>query len=244
MIKLDRLTPNFKQNILISVNALIDIDVGLFRVIHDEYLDPSAFDTDYFNKSNVLDYIKTTYYRTQDNPLYSIASKNCDHNILDEYYMEFYKTEFNKIYDKSVYTDVLELVNLFCSNSNGELSVFIMYYQDYSLEKLKIDQDNGTIPKEVEFISGKEMKPKTLNEFDQIYLRSVTEFNILPIKSLQSPKTFYISSFGPNYGESGRIKRSKGLNDIMTSKLMHEIATFDMYNNKNIQYTKNEDKGV
>lgn len=241
MIKLDGLTPDFQQNVLISVNALVDIDIGLFLLIKDEYLDPSVFNADFFRKSNILDFIKTTYYRSQDNPLYPVSILK-DHKQLDEYYVEFYTTLYQQIYDRAVYTDVLSMIELF--TESHEIAVNVMYYKDYSLEKLKNDQEEGTIPEEVQFISGVDMKPSVLNNFDQIYLRSVTEFDVLPVKQLQSPKSFYISSFGPNFGETGKIKRSKGLNDIMTSKLMHEIATFDMYNNKNLQYKKEKVEGV
>lgn len=241
MIKLDGLTPNFKQNVLISVNSLIDIDIGLFFLIKDEYLDPSVFSVEYFEKSNIIDFIKTTYHRIEDNPLYSISVIK-DKQLLDEYYMEFYNTSYKEIYDRSVYTDVLSMIKLFLDSN--EIIVTILYYKDYSLEKLTNDQANGTIPKEVQFLSGVNLKPSIFNNFDQIYLRSVTEFDILPTKQIQSPKSFYISSFGPNFGETGNIKRSKGLNDIMTSKLMHEIAVFDMYNNKNIKYKKDKEEGV
>ena len=83
MIKLDTLTPNFRQNALISINALIDIDIGLFTLIKEQYLDPSIFNVDYFKESNILDYINTTYYRKVDNPLYLISNIN-DKNLLDE----------------------------------------------------------------------------------------------------------------------------------------------------------------
>ena len=74
MIKLDGLTPNFKQNVLISVNSLIDIDIGLFFLIKDEYLDPSVFSVDYFEKSNIIDFIKTGDIMLTDNLIKSLCT--------------------------------------------------------------------------------------------------------------------------------------------------------------------------
>ena len=237
-MKLDGLTPNFNQKVLISVNSLIDIDIGLLLLIQKEYLDPSVFDVSYFKKSTIIDFIKTTYYRSEGNPLYSISVIK-DHKLLDSYYMEFFQTSYEQIYDMSVYTDVLSMIELFLETN--EISVDVLYYKDYSITRLAVDQALGKLPESLKFISINDLKSKEFNEYNQVYLRSVTEFDVLPVKSLISPKSFYISSFGPNFSETGRIKRSKGLNDIMTSKLMHEIAIFDMYSNKNIQYKK-EDK--
>ena len=232
MIKLDKLTPDYKQNVLISINALVDIDIGLLKLIKEEYLDPKVFNVKYFEKADMIDYIRTTYFRKADNPLYYI-SINPDHHLLDEYYIEFCKTQYEEIYDRSVYTDLLPMINLFLES--GEISIAIMYYKDYSLTKLKEDQEAGILNNKITFIDGKNLKGNIMNNFNQIYLRSVTEFNILPIAQMITPKTFYISSFGPNFGENGDIKRNDNLNKIMTGKIMHEIATFDMYNMKNFR---------
>ena len=59
MTNIEGLTPNFKQNVLISINALIDIDVGLFNLIKEDYLDPSVFNIEYFKSSTVKDFIQT-----------------------------------------------------------------------------------------------------------------------------------------------------------------------------------------
>ena len=235
MIKLDTLTPNFRQNALISVNALIDIDIGLFTLIKEQYLDPSIFNVDYFKESSILDYINTTYYRKVDNPLYLISNIN-DKNLLDEYYVDFFKSAYNDIYDRSTYTDMLSVVEMFIDSK--EIDVSILYYKDYSFEELKKDQEKGILPPSLKFIDAKSIKPTQLNEFKEIYVRSVTELDVLPIKKLISPKNFYISSFGPNFSENGQIKRNEGLINIMTSKLMHDISIFDIYNQKNIKNDK------
>ena len=62
MINVDGVTPNYKQNVIISVNALIDVDTGLFKLIRDEYLDPNVFNAKYFTESSIVDFITTTYY--------------------------------------------------------------------------------------------------------------------------------------------------------------------------------------
>lgn len=240
MINIEGLTPGYKQNVLISINALIDIDVGLFSLINDEYLDPNVFDVEYFKNSNIIDYINTTYYRKENNPLYSISK--IDHNTLDEYYVEFFKTQYEIIYDKSTYTDILPMIKLFLETK--EIDVSVLYYKDYCRSKLEEDQSKGILDPRVKLVDAKLLKANQLNEFSQIYLRSVTEFDVLPIKSLYGPKSFYISSFGPNFSElTGQIIRTEGLNTVMTSKLMHEILIFEMYNKQNLNMQGEPDDG-
>ena len=242
MINVDGVTPNYKQNVIISVNTLIDVDTGLFKLIRDEYLDPNVFNAKYFTESSIVDFITTTYYRIEDNPLYPVSIIH-DKDVLDSYYIEFMQTQYNEIYDKSVYTDVLPMIELFIDSK--EIDVTILYYRDHALEKLQRDQEAGKINKAVKFVPAKDIKAGKLNEYNQIYIRSVNELDVLPIKQLMSPKTFYISTFGPNYNiETGKIKRTSGLNDIITSKLMHELVTFDMYSNKNMHHKREKKKGV
>jgi hypothetical protein len=240
MIKADGLTPGYRQHALISINALVDIDIGLFTLIRDEYLDPSVFNLDYFKNSNILDFIKTTYFRHTDNPLYAIS--NIDHDTLDEYYMEFYKTQFEAIYDRSTYTDILHIIKLFLESK--EIEVSVLYYKDYCRGKLENDQANGVLDPRVNLVDAKLLRGNQINDYNEIYLRSITEFDALPIKSLMGPKNFYISSFGPNFSElTGKIIRTEGLNTIMTSKLMHEISIFEMYDTNNLKKQGESDNG-
>ncbi len=226
------LTPNYKQNILISINALIDIDIGLFSLIKDEFLDPNVFNVDFFIQSDTLKFISTTYLRLDENPLYNVSILK-DHNLLDEYYVQFITDMYNDIYDRSMYTDVLKLLNMFCST--GELTTSILYYKDYSFDMLQKDIESGVLPNNISLVDAKTLKGRDLDKFNQIYLRSIHEFDMLPFNSFTTPKNFYISSFGPNYDHKGLLKRNKSLSSIMFGKLMHDITIFDMYNLNNLK---------
>ncbi len=231
------LTPNYKQNILISVNALIDIDIGLYLLIKDEYLDPDIFDVDFFNSSNMLKFISTSYLRVDDNPLYNV-SVSTDHNLLDEYYAQFITDKYNEIYDKSVYTDIIKLLFMFCEV--GELNTSILYYKDYSFDMLQKDIESGVLPKNISLVDAKTLKGRDLDKYNQIYLRSIHEFDVLPLNSFTTPKNFYISSFGPNYDSKGLLKRNNSLSRVMFGKLMHDITIFDMYDLSNLRNHKGD----
>lgn len=235
MTNIEGLTPNFKQNVLISINALIDIDVGLFNLIKEDYLDPSVFNIEYFKSSTVKDFIQTTYFRTNDNPLYDISVID-NTELLDDYYAQFCTDMFDDIYDKSTYTDIVNLISLFLDTN--EIDVTIMYYRDHSYKMLLEDIEGGRLPKKIKLIDGKKLKGHDLDKYSQIYLRSIYEFSNLPLKSFTSPKNFYISSFGPNFNEKGALKITPAIHDLMFGKLMHDISIFDIYSKDNIRKKK------
>lgn len=238
MINKDKLTPNFKQNVLISVNALVDLDIGLLKLIKEDYMDPNVFSEDFFNKSDTVDFINTTYFRKDDNPLYSIAVIK-DYQLLDEYYMQFMTTMYNTIFDKSVYTDIVNMIDLFIETN--EIEVTILYYTDYAREQMEKDQQEGKLNPKITFLDSKTAKGRDIDKFGQIYLRSIFEFDPLPIKDFTSPKSFYISTFRPNFNKDLSLKRTEAINSIMSSVLRHDFTVFDMYNRKNIIRSNNEE---
>ena len=239
MINLDnKSTPNFKQNVLISVNALIDLDIGLMSLIKEDYMDPSVFNEKFFSESDIIDIINTTYFRKDDNPLYAVSIIK-DYQQLDEYYMEFMTNMYNTIFDKAVYTDIVKMIDLFIDTD--EIDISILYYTDYAKEQMEKDQQEGKLNPNVTFIDSKTMRGKDLDKFGQIYLRSIFEFDALPIDDLTSPKTFYISTFMPNYNKDKSLKRTEVINKLMGATLRHDFTTFDLYNLKNIIRNKPEE---
>ena len=243
-INLEKTTPGYsKQNVLVSINALVDTDIGLYNLIKEQYLDPGVFDIEYFKNSSILDFIETTYFREDDNPLYLIANKdNLNKDLLDAFYIDFYKNVFKDIYDRSTYTDILHLINSFVDT--GEIDVTILYYNKYCLDKLKEDQKDQ-LDSKVNFIYFEDLTSEKLDSYTQIFLRSIYEVDQLPINGFTSPKCFYFSSFRPNIDMKKKdLKRTDVLNELMTGKLHHDISIFDMYNNEVIDCSfKNKDKG-
>jgi len=233
MIKASDITPGVsKHNVLISVNALVDLDVGMYKLIRDEYLDPSVFNQDFLLKASIMEYIQTSYYRTEDNLLYPISIID-DHELLDEYCAQFIKTEYNTIYDKATYTDILEMIRLFIASKEANITIY--YYGDYVKSQLENDIKDGTLPSKISLLDAKELKsPSVINKFDQIYIRSIYELDEFALKGLESPKNFYISNFGPNFDSKGNLKRTTSLKIIQMGQLMHNILIYTLYNQENV----------
>ena len=229
MIKSEGITPNSRSSLLVSVNALIDIDIGLFKLIKEEYLDPTVFDIEFFKKASLLDYIRTTYYRTELNPLYDISIIK-DKHLLDSYYIEFNKEAFNDIFDRSDYTDVLKSLSLF--QATQEIEINILYYNGYTKESLLEDQEKGILNKSYNLISLDDVIDKKLiNKFNTIFLRSIYELDSLPIDDIDFSKNFYISSFRANFDELGRLLTIPSFEKLTSNKKNnHEFSIFDMYN--------------
>ena len=77
-------TPGASQTPLISFNSIYDLDIGLIKLIQNEYLDESIFDKNFFNRP-LLSMIYDSYHRENFNPL-TMFSKSKDMELLDEYY--------------------------------------------------------------------------------------------------------------------------------------------------------------
>ena len=232
MIKQINITPDSYHihNALISVNALVDIDAGLYHLIKEQYLDPSVFNEELLKSMSIKDIINTTYFRRNDNPLYDISCIS-DRKELDNLYMEFLEKRYNDIFDRSVYTDLKSVVNAFIESN--EVNITVLYYSKYAKEQLERDQAEDKLNKKIEFISKEEL-PKRIDSFDEVYLRSIYEFDNFDDNKLTKPKVFYISTFRRNYDELGRLIKLPAIEKIMTSKLMHEIFTYSLYNIENI----------
>ena len=91
MMKSDqsKITPNGILYPLISINALIDTDIGLYNLIKESFLNYSVFRRDFFAKPQ-KEIIKALYYRMEDNPLAIMVNDNIPKNDIEDYYKQFF----------------------------------------------------------------------------------------------------------------------------------------------------------
>lgn len=211
---------------LISFDTLVDTEIGLVRLIYDEYNGTELFDTSFYEQS-VFKTVHDLYNRENTNPLTVFANK--DHVLykkIDEYYKEFIETRIKDILKLSITTLIAPMIDNF--NNSQEINPTILCYSQDQIDILQ-GEDYLKDNKKVLLSSLTENDKKKYNQF---FLKRVEE--IEPFKNLTS-KTFYISTFALNFdkekssdGNEGFIFKSSDLIDHLI-KNRNQISIFDMY---------------
>ena len=130
-----------KQHVLVVFNALYDLDIGLIELVRKEYASKDVFDYEKLYQPN-LSLLEKLYKRKDLNPLYLIANDDISKEELDSFRDQFYDSKYEDICKYSVYTDVLNLVNIIRnSSSNNIISVEIGYYNDKQKAYLESDDN-------------------------------------------------------------------------------------------------------
>ena len=130
-----------KSTPLISFNTIVDTDVGLTRLILEQYLNPEVFDPRYFQR-DFVEIIGELYRRKESNPLYLFARDTQDKDTLDTYYREFLKEKEKEILERSITTEVINMIDNF--NSTLEIQTTIVYY---TLEQKRILDEEPILSK-------------------------------------------------------------------------------------------------
>lgn len=165
------------NELLFSFNILFDIEFGLYKLIMDEYGE------EYFQfKLKDNDYLKTIImYRDNPNPLSKIATDKTKDDI-EKLLNEFIKTEYDKILDNIIFTDLIIYVE---SLKNTNRYVPIILCRNQKEEQLCIKHNLKTLLYE-ENINWKEISDR----FGSLYFRYFEEADLLELEG----KNIYFSN--------------------------------------------------
>ena len=214
-------TPGASQTPLFSFNTIYDLDIGLIRLVGEEYLDERLFDRAFFARP-FMSIICDSYHRSQFNPLTMFAKTN-DIALLDEYYNQFMERRKADIIELCVKTEIENLINMFADTK--EIYNTVYYHDDLELKEL---QANEALSK-CKFIHIKDLSQPVLRRYTQYYVKDIRE--LTPIALVEGSKTYYISSFRPNFNqETMELTMDENIESIIHKGVNHCISIFDMYN--------------
>lgn len=203
---------------LISFYTIVDTDIGLMNLIHNEYLDKTVFDETFFDK-DFYDKIYSLYRRKEKNPLLVFAKDKSNVELLDSYYKEFIETCESKILSYSITTEILSLIDTF--NISQEIVPVILCYSE---DQMKILEDEPKLSKNRKVLLSS-LSESEKKAFTQYFFRDMEE--IEPFKECIA-KTFYISSRDINLNdESSDIKDDHIIEVLLKNR--NNINIFDMY---------------
>lgn len=207
---------NAKLAPLISFDTIVDTDFGLINLIYTNYLDKSVFDVNFF-LDNTKNIIAKLYLRKDINPLYTIAKNDIDKQRLDDYYNEFLFSKKSDIYDMSITTEILNMIQTF--NKSQEIIPTILCYNEDQIRAL--EEEDDLINNQKVLLSSLTRKDK--ESFSQFFFKDISE--VTPFLDLKF-KTFYLSTYGPNFGEDD-LRDPELVKQIIMNR--NKISIFDMY---------------
>ena len=233
-----------KQHVLISFNALYDIDIGLIELVRERYSNKNVFNHEKLYQPNII-ILAEMYSRKDKNPLYMFANEDISKEDLDSYYKEFLEKEYSAIYEKAIYTDLINLINVI--RADKSMDVTISYYDDN--QKKYLENDNYT--KSIRKIDVKDIyKNDKSFKYDFVYLQSLDE--LIHYYMLES-SLVYIARYGFNLNEDGSYFNldNDSLKIFDALNRNNHIGVYEPYNlqvylsnqnnSSNNTYTNNDD---
>lgn len=204
---LNKLTP------LITVDCVLDFDVGLIRLVQEQY-----------NKSNTFvfprrfkEVIKRLYYRNEVNPLYPFLRDPSQKEEADTWYRQFMEECEEEIMERVISTEILDMCFTFLTS--GAIAPTITFFTERQMEALlrvpHIDRLRLS-----NYIADKE---NIKRDYGQIFVKTVEQLELFKDTVLS---TVYISSCGINF-VNNELKELPILQD--TIRRGNQISVFDIY---------------
>lgn len=200
---------------IIPFNLIIDIDVGLIKMIDKKYHNTDVFYTGMLS-APVKPLIYNLVNRPISNPLYVIMQDKEDIDTMDLLYDQFIEEEYENIVGNSVTTDLFGALKLFMKND--AIVPTILCSNDIEADTVsKIDFDGKKVP----IVTG--TLEENHNIFDPIYVKDFK--SILPIVNNIVGKNIYVANYSFNYEKD----KSTLLKDIMIGLDTDVVKTIEVY---------------
>lgn len=169
---------------LFDFQALCDTDLGLYRLIKEDYYDRSVFDNDLFD-SNDERFIKTILLsRRQFNPLNIFCKKNAlTQSEIDDLYQEFLDKEYDRILQLSPYTTIMNIASI-SNNTNKIVNVIVLCASEK--EKEWINKYNLKLKCIIA-----DYKDFDLRKYDTIYIKDIYTLTLFKQESIKNKNIIF-----------------------------------------------------
>lgn len=213
-----------KSTPLISIEAILDLDMAVIKYAILELRNPKYFDLDKVSDMSYIQLLGEIYRRKYDNPLEFLSISNSNKEILNECYKELREEHEDELLKLAPSTAMFDLLNSFVSS--GDIKPTILCYNNIEKEFLENNKEQllgvniSTYDEIIHSSHG-------FNIYSQIYLR-YWEKEIEKFKGIIKSRTFYISTSGVNLTDNNDDLKN---NDLVVEliKKNNKISLFDMY---------------
>lgn len=194
--------------VLMPFNVLIDTDVGVWKLIQDEYHNEVFFLP---GMLDVLDVHKKYMMMTRDtrNPLLTILTEPSE-ELADDFYNQFMEKEYNNILEKSPTTDVCKILDTMRVTKSNIIRLTILCRNEEEKQCI-LDRDivhDSIIVGEMEKIS--------LSEYGVIFIKDVKDLD--RFRRVEG-KILYIANYGFNI-----YKDQESVNPILPFEVIEKYS--------------------
>lgn len=180
---------NASMNVLIPFDLIVDIDMGLAKLIYFQYNNKDFFNTQYIENDNLIKQL--LLFREEENPLHEIYKYPDDFKTINDLYQQFMTKEYKNILSVSNNTDLIKL--LFVSNMNKDKLVIITVLCK-SQDEVNILAERN-IPCEI--IIEPDKSKIDLSKYQSIYVKNLKDLDLYNDKQLYS-KNIFVANYGFN----------------------------------------------
>lgn len=194
--------------VLMPFNVLIDTDVGVWKLIQDEYHNEVFFLP---GMLDVLDVHKKYMMMTRDtrNPLLTILTEPSE-ELADDFYNQFMEKEYNSILEKSPTTDVCKILDTMRITKSNIIRLTILCKNE---EEKQCILDRNIVHDSI--IVG-EMEKISLSEYGVIFIKDVKDLD--SFRRVEG-KIIYIANYGFNI-----YKDPESVNPILPFEVIEKYS--------------------
>lgn len=176
------------NSVLIPFDMLYDTEMGLIKLIANEYMDPEEFqDGLLFQPDGINKFLLKQ--RLDKNPLNDYVLNEED---TEYYYTEFMEKKYNEILKYSPKTGIYSIVEKFIKQENG-ISVTIICSSEEEINIINKDFSDGNI----QCISPDDYSEIDLRLYDSIYVKNID--NLFLFEEVLDGKSIYMATYMHNY---------------------------------------------
>lgn len=184
-------------NSLIPFDMLIDIDLGLIRLIREKFYDPNVFLTGILDsdEESIKYYLLTRPVR---NPLYIIMKDDSNTKLMDSLYNQFIEQEYDKILELSPTTGIFELP-IASSTVPHAVKFSILCNSKKELDEYMKREGNIT-----NAIIESDLSKVNIDNFDNIYIKNyedIKKYNNLKRKNIYIGDYLFNKTKDPSTGK-------------------------------------------
>ena len=215
------MTDDGKDYPIFKFDQIVDIEVGLLKLINDRYHDTNTFYWSIMDAPTKVQ-LWLLYNRTRKNPLTVVAKDRDNKELMDSYYEEFLEKEYVYILKNSIVTNLYNAIKTFI----GIKGITPMIVCKNTMEANYLKKiDNETFSK-CTIIEESDYAKAITSINDVIYLKSIDE--IIPILAKTQYKNIYLAGYRYNFEDDNK---EFILHDyaILTSGL-ERVKVYDPYN--------------
>ena len=224
---------------VIPFNCLFDTDVGLLKLIENEYLEGGYFDNKFFeeHQSNIS-LVRDLYQRPELNPLLLCLK---DKSLADDLYNQFIEQKYKDIIENSVYTGIFDL----CSWNNiaEDMKITIVYTRQEELDFLN---HNIELFKDFRINYLGDFISENISKTKQFFIKSVTkDIYLVNMCRYIMSSSVYILDYEFNFKDNNLINNEYTLCLDMNRCRIYAINAFDKRKLGLIkdEYTEEEENG-